>query len=143
MHRARGTLELENIRRLLCGLMHHAERQVLLLRHRTRKQIALHLVAVAGAQEGKLLLGFNALGNGFHVQAVRKDENALQYNALLLILTVVAEQGFIDFEHIRRDVLHELQGGQSAAEIINRHGKSRIPDRGDPAEQRFLIADHC
>ena len=96
-------------------------------RHGPCKVKALDQITIACTQETELLFRLHALCNGTDVQSCGEQENALQDDALSLILAVLLQKRPINLDFVRECIGHHAQRGQPAAKVID--GELE-PDRG-------------
>lgn len=141
-HSTGRTLSPENIGSLLHSFMLFAEIEIVGFWHGAGVQIALDPVAVAASEEAQLFFGLDTLSDGFHIESVSKGENALQHDTFLFVLAVMAEEGLVNLEHVSGNILYELEGRETAAEIVDSHLESGVADRDYPFQECLLVANH-
>src|ERR1700692_1434923 len=78
------------------------QRGVLTDRQRLANEIALHCIAALVGEEAELLLGFHALGDDRHLEAVAKADDRPDDRRRLRIAPEIHDKGAIDLDLVER-----------------------------------------
>src|SRR5579872_3077540 len=102
---------------------------VLIDRKRLADEVALDGVAALLGEEGKLLLGFHALGDDRHFEAVTKTDDRANDRRRLRAAAEIHDEGAVDLDLVERECLQIAQRRVAAAEIVHRnaHAKALQP----------------
>src|SRR5450755_539230 len=92
---------------------------VLADRQRPADEIALYRVAAFVGEEAQLLLGFDALGDNRHPEAVAKADHGPHDRRRLRIASEIHDEGTVDLDLVERKRLQIAQRGITAAEVIH------------------------
>src|SRR5436190_3344053 len=101
-------------------------------RQRFADEITLHRVAALIRKEAELLLGFHALGDDGHLQAVAETDDGPDDRRRLRIPSEIDDEGAVDLDLVERKRLQVTQRGIAAAEVIHRYAD---PERLQPPQQ--------
>ncbi len=71
------------------------------------------------SQEMKLLLGFHALRNHFHMEIVAHGNDGLR-NRRIAFARQVGQEGTVDLDEVDREALQAAQARVAGAEIVDR-----------------------
>ena len=70
----------------------------LLGRHRAGEEVALHFVTAFFAQEGQLLSGLDAFGDGLHPETAGQTDDRFDNRFVVRVTGNVAHKGLVDLE---------------------------------------------
>ena len=107
--------------------------RVLRDRRRLADEIALHHVAALVGEEAELFLGFDALGDDRHVEAVAEADHRADDRRRLRVAAEIHDEGAVDLDLVERERLQIGQRRIAAAEIVHRDAHA---ERLQPAQQR-------
>src|SRR6202043_1331549 len=96
-------------------------------------EIALYRVAALIGEEAQLLLGFDALGDDRHLEAVAEADHRANDRRRLRIAPEIDDESAVDLDLVEWKRLQIAQRGISAAEIV--HGNAHA-ERLQPPQQR-------
>src|SRR6202043_3492500 len=96
-------------------------------------EIALYRVAALIGEEAQLLLGFDALGDDRHLEAVAKADHGPDDRRRLRIAPEIDDESAVDLDLVERKRLQIAQRGIAAAEVV--HGNAHA-ERLQPPQQR-------
>src|SRR5689334_15831795 len=96
------------------------QRRVLADRRRLADQITLHRVATLLCQEAELLLGFHALSDDRHLQAVTEIDDSADDRRRLGVAAEIDDEGAVYLDLVEGKRLQVAQRGIAAAEIVHR-----------------------
>src|SRR5665647_3910533 len=97
-------------------------RGVLADRQGFAEEIALHHVAAFVGEEAELLLGFHALGDDRHLQAMAEPDDGPDDRGRLRVAAEIDDEGAVDLDLVERESLQIGERRIAAAEIV--HGNA-------------------
>src|SRR6266478_9483836 len=109
------------------------QRGVLSDRLRSADKIALHRIAALVREERELLLGFHALGDDRHLQAVAQADHGPNDRRRLVIASEIHDESAVDLDFVEWKRLKVAQRRITTAEVI--HGNTNA-ERLQPPQQR-------
>src|SRR3979409_1777366 len=77
------------------------------------EKVALHRVAALIGEESELLLGFHALGDDRHLQAVAEPDPRATDRRRLRIAAEIDDEGAVDLDLVERERLQIAQRGKT------------------------------
>src|ERR1700716_2957209 len=96
------------------------QRGVLPDRQRFAEEIALHRVAALVGEEAELLLGFPALRDDRHFEAVAKADDGAHDRGRLRIASEIDDESAVDLDLVERKRLQIAERGIARSEIVHR-----------------------
>src|SRR5207247_249502 len=87
-------------------------------RHQAAEIIALHRVALVGAQKTQLTLSLHTLGNRLHVEGAGHRDDGPGERRVIDAIDYAADERLIDLDGIERKALEVAQTGITRAEIV-------------------------
>ena len=104
-------------------------------------QCALGEGAVVGAEEGELVLGFDAFGDDGETGLAADEEDAVEDEGAEVVGVAAGEEGAVELEAVDGQVVELAQGGQAAAEIVHVDGEAAVLQGADEIAEALFVGD--
>ena len=87
--------------------------------HRLAEVIALDFIAIIVAQEGKLLGGFNALGDDAEIELLPQGNHGGSHGPVAFTAGKIVDERLVNFQSGNGEGFQRVEAGITGAEVIN------------------------